>query len=162
MKNSSWNDLIDLIDGKKIDYNPVGFIIDSPWIPGWYGISNIDYYSSDELWLKSNLKANERFPGIWFMPGFWAEYGMCTEPSAFGSRMVFSEDSLPYAERIMTDISQADSLPRPDVRYDGMLPFIISRLRNNCDKIRQAGCEIRFAVSADRLILPAFSSGQLN
>ncbi len=159
MKNSSWNDLIDLIDGKKIDYNPVGFIIDSPWIPGWYGISNIDYYSSDELWLKSNLKANERFPGIWFMPGFWAEYGMCTEPSAFGSRMVFSEDSLPYAERIMTDISQADSLPRPDVRYDGMLPFIISRLRNNCDKIRQAGCEIRFAVSRGPFNIASFLLG---
>ena len=63
MRNSSWNDLVALIDGKKLNYQPVGFIIDSPWIPGWYGISNIDFYSSDELWLKSNLKAVNSFPG---------------------------------------------------------------------------------------------------
>ena len=159
MKNSSWDDLIDLINGRKIDYNPIGFIIDSPWIPGWSGISNIDYYSSDELWLRSNLMVNERFPGIWFMPGFWAEYGMCTEPSAFGSRMVFSEGSLPYAERIMTDISQADSLPHPDVRYDGMLPFVISRLRNSYDKIREIGYDIRFAVSRGPFNIASFLLG---
>lgn len=58
MRNSSWNDLVALIDGKKLNYRPVGFIIDSPWIPGWYGISVINYYSSDELWLKSNVKTD--------------------------------------------------------------------------------------------------------
>jgi len=97
MRNSSWEDLINLIDGKKLNYQPVGFIIDSPWIPGWYGISNIDYYSSDEQWLKSNLKAINSFPEVWFLPSFWSEYGMCTEPSAFGSRMIFLEKSLPHA-----------------------------------------------------------------
>ena len=95
MRNVCWNDLKSLIDGKDIGYQPVGFIIDSPWIPGWYGISNIDYYSSDEQWLRSNLKAISSFPEVWFMPSFWSEYGMCTEPSAFGSRMVFLENSLP-------------------------------------------------------------------
>jgi len=30
MRNSSWNDLVALIDGKKLNYQPVGFIIDSP------------------------------------------------------------------------------------------------------------------------------------
>jgi uroporphyrinogen decarboxylase len=88
MRNSSWNDLLVLIDGKKLNYQPVGFIVDSPWIPGWYGIPVIDYYTSDEQWLKSNLKAIDTFPDVWFMPGFWSEYGMCTEPSAFGSRMI--------------------------------------------------------------------------
>jgi len=24
-----------------------------------------------------------------FLPGFWSEYGMCTEPSAFGARCSF-------------------------------------------------------------------------
>ena len=89
MRNSAWNDLVALIEGRKLDYQPAGFIIDSPWIPGWYGISKIDYYSSDDLWFRSNLKAVNSFPDVWFMPGFWSEYGMCTEPSAFGSRMIF-------------------------------------------------------------------------
>ncbi len=111
----------------------MGFIIDSPWIPGWYGISKIDYYSSDELWFRSNLKAVNAFPDVWFIPGFWSEYGMCTEPSAFGSRMIFPENNLPHAEKIIKGIEEADTLPIPNVKTDGLLPFMISRLRNNQD-----------------------------
>lgn len=159
MRNSSWDDLISLIDGKDLDYQPVGFIIDSPWIPGWYGISKIDYYSSDELWLKSNLKAVSSFPDIWFMPGFWSEYGMCTEPSAFGSRMVFTEDSLPHAERLLADISDVDRLPQPNVRTDGLLPFMINRLRTNERKINEADHQVRFAVARGPLNIASFLTG---
>jgi hypothetical protein len=82
MRNSHWNDLTAMLEGKNIGYQPTGFIIDSPWIPGWYGISTVDFYASDELWMKSNLKVVNTFPEAWFLPSFWSEYGMCTEPSA--------------------------------------------------------------------------------
>jgi uroporphyrinogen-III decarboxylase len=159
MRNSSWNDLIALIEGKQLNYQPVGFIIDSPWIPDWYGISKIDFYSSDDLWLKSNLKAMNTFPEVWFMPGFWSEYGMCTEPSAFGSRMIFLENNLPYAERIITDISEIDRLPQPNVRTDGLLPFMISRLRNNEKAINRADHQVRFAVARGPLNIASFLMG---
>jgi len=159
MRNSSWDDLIALIDGKKLGYQPVGFIIDSPWIPGWYGISKIDYYSSDELWLKSNLKAANSFPDVWFMPGFWSEYGMCTEPSAFGSRMIFTGDALPHAERILADISDAERLPQPNVRTDGLLPFIINRLRINENAILDADHQVRFAVARGPFNIASFLMG---
>ncbi len=159
MQDSCWNDLIGLLDGKNPAYGPVGFIIDSPWIPGWYGISLLDYYSCDELWLKSNLAAVERFPEVWFLPGFWPEYGMCTEPSAFGARMIFTGKSLPHAEKIISDISDAGSLPRPDVRTDGLLPFVINRLKN-CDKaISNAGHQVRFAVSRGPFNIASFLLG---
>jgi uroporphyrinogen decarboxylase len=159
MRNSSWDDLIRLIDGKKLNYQPTGFIIDSPWIPGWYGISIIDYYSSDELWLKSNLKAVNSFPEVWFMPGFWSEYGMCSEPSAFGSRMIFLEENLPHAERILSGTGGADSLPQPNVRTDGLLPFMISRLKNNEKAIKDADHQIRFAVARGPLNISSFLMG---
>lgn len=159
MRNSSWNDLLSLIDGKNIGYQPVGFIIDSPWIPGWYGISNIDYYSSDELWLKSNLKAVNSFPDIWFLPSFWSEYGMCTEPSAFGSRMVFLEKNLPHAEKMISGIEEARSLPQPNVKTDGLLPFIINRLKNSREEILKADHQIRFAVSRGPLNIASFLMG---
>ena len=39
MTNEQWNTLFDTVHGIK-PRNPVtGFIIDSPWIPGWAGIS---------------------------------------------------------------------------------------------------------------------------
>lgn len=159
MRNSSWNDLVALIDGKKLDYRPAGFIIDSPWIPGWYGISKLDYYTSDTLWLESNLAVVRRFPELWFMPGFWPEYGMCTEPSAFGSRMVFTEKNLPHAGRIISDISEVDRLPQPEVRTDGMLPFVINRLKK-CEKaIRDADHQVRFAVSRGPFNIAGFLMG---
>jgi len=159
MRNAFWNDLTAMIDGKKLSYQPVGFIIDSPWIPGWYGISNIDFYSSDELWMKSNLKAVNTFPDTWFLPSFWSEYGMCTEPSAFGSRMVFLEKNLPHAEKILSGIEAVDSLPQPNVKTDGLLPFMISRLRNNQEAIIKADHKIRFAVARGPLNIASFLMG---
>jgi len=159
MRNSSWNDLITLIDGKGLNYNPVGFIIDSPWIPGWYGISKIDYYSSDLHWLNSNLKAINTFPDVWFMPSFWSEYGMCTEPSAFGSRMVFLEKSLPHANKVLKGIEGAEYLPQPNVKTDGLLPFMISRLKNNQDAMIKADHQIRFAIARGPLNIASFLMG---
>jgi len=159
MHNSSWDDLIRLIDGKKLNYQPVGFIIDSPWIPGWYGISTIDYYSSDELWLKSNFKAVNTFPEAWFLPGFWSEYGMCTEPSAFGSKMIFFEKGFPHAEKLLKNLEDAESLPQPNVKTDGMLPFMINRLRNNQKAIDDTGHQIRFAVARGPLNIASFLMG---
>lgn len=159
MRNSSWNDLVNMIDGKKLSYQPVGFIVDSPWIPGWYGISNIDFYSSDEHWLKSNLKVVNTFPDVWFMPGFWSEYGMCTEPSAFGSRMIFLENSLPHAEKVLSGIEEVASLPQPNVKTDGLLPFMISRLKNNQDAIINADHQVRFAIARGPLNIASFLMG---
>jgi len=159
MRNSSWDDLIRLTEGKKLGYQPVGFIIDSPWIPGWYGISTIDYYASDELWLKANLSAINTFPDIWFLPSFWSEYGMCTEPSAFGSRMVFSPDSLPHAAKVADSIEASLALPDPDVKTDGLLPFMISRLRNNQNAINEAGHQVRFAVARGPMNIASFLMG---
>jgi uroporphyrinogen decarboxylase len=159
MRNAFWNDLVSMIDGKKLNYQPTGFIIDSPWIPGWYGVSNIDFYASDDIWLKSNLKAVNQFPDVWFLPSFWSEYGMCTEPSAFGSRMIFLQNSLPHAERILSGIEAADSLPQPNVKTDGMLPFMISRLRNNQKAINEADHQIRFAIARGPLNIATFLMG---
>lgn len=159
MRNSSWEDLLEMVDGKKLSYQPTGFIIDSPWIPGWYGISTIDYYSSDELWLKSNLKAINTFPDTWFMPSFWSEYGMCTEPSAFGARMIFLPASLPHAEKVISGIEGADSLHQPNVKSDGLLPFMISRLKRNEKAIHDADHQVRFAIARGPMNIASFLMG---
>jgi uroporphyrinogen decarboxylase len=159
MTDKSWTDLISLIKGEKLTYPPVGFIIDSPWIPGWYGISNIQFYASDEHWLRSNLKAIDLFPDAWFLPGFWSEYGMCTEPSAFGARMIWLEKNLPHAEKTMKGIEDLPGLPKPNVRTDGLLPFVISRLKENEESIKKAGHEVRFAISRGPLNIATFLMG---
>ena len=76
MTDKQWQDLLDVIKGKILDSLPVGFIIDCPWLPNWYGRSILDYFSNDEVWLDANLKAINEFPDIMFLPGFWSEFGM--------------------------------------------------------------------------------------
>ena len=95
MTDKQWIDLIAIVNGEKKQPLPIGFIIDCPWLPNWYGINILDYFTNDELWLKANLKVIDTFPEVMFLPGFWSEYGMCTEPSAFGAKCVFWKNEFP-------------------------------------------------------------------
>lgn len=42
MTIKQWERLINIIDGTGNNEPVTGFIVDSPWIPGWYGISALD------------------------------------------------------------------------------------------------------------------------
>ncbi len=159
MTDKQWSDMKAFINGEKLDYDPVGFIIDSPWLPGWNNISTIEYYASDKLWWETNLRAVNTFPDTWFIPGFWSEYGMCTEPSAFGARLVWSETSLPHAGKVIHSIDDVDNLVRPDVQTDGLLPFIIQRLKTFEGQITDTGHRIRFAVTRGPLNIASFLMG---
>lgn len=159
MTEKEWNGLIDVINGKTPSAPPVGFIIDSPWLPGWYGVSTLEYYTSDETWWDANIKAIETFPDVWFLPGFWSEYGMCTEPSAFGARMVWYEKNLPHAEKIIHSASDINSLPQPNVKTDGLLPFMINRLKKFEPKMNQEGHQVKFAVARGPLNIASFLMG---
>lgn len=159
MNNQQWNDLLKVIHGEKPEKPPIGFIIDSPWIPGWAGISILQYYCSDRHWMDSNRKAIELFPDAMFLPGFWSEYGMCSEPSAFGAKQIWHETNLPHANRTIHDISDIANMVKPNPKTDGLLPFIIQRLENNQDEIRRMGHEIKFAVARGPLNIASFLMG---
>jgi len=159
MTNTQWDDLLAVVQGRNTTKKDIGFIIDSPWLPGWAGISTLDYYSSDEIWLKTNLQAIELFPEITFLPGFWSEYGMCTEPSAFGARSVWYTENLPHAEKVIHSSDDIDRLPQPNVTCDGLLPFIINRLKLMQPKINEQGHVIKFAVTRGPLNIATFLMG---
>jgi uroporphyrinogen decarboxylase len=138
---------------------PVGFIIDSPWLPNWYGIRILDYFSNDELWLNANLKAIGEFPDVMFLPGFWSEFGMCTEPSAFGVRCIFPPNEFPHAHKLLHSGDDVDSLPSPNPKMDGLLPFVLNRLKLAQPAIEAAGHRIRFAVARGPLNIASYLMG---
>ena len=138
---------------------PVGFIIDSPWLPNWYGVDILDYFSNDQLWIDANLKAMEVFPDVMFLPGFWSEYGMCTEPSAFGARCTFPQGEFPHAHKCIHSVEDIDSLPEPNPKIDGLLPFVLNRLKLARHTIEGAGHKIRFAVARGPLNVASFLMG---
>ncbi|MHC4574683.1 MAG: uroporphyrinogen decarboxylase family protein, partial [Planctomycetota bacterium] len=159
MTGEQWEKLVAVIQGQPFDPLPVGFIIDSPWLPGWAGVSTLDYFSSDEIWFEANLKAVRAFPDCIFLPGFWAEFGMCTEPSAFGCKCSWPRNDLPHPAEILTDIKDVHSLSRPDPGTDGLLPFVLNRLKLNQARIERAGHLIKFAVSRGPLNIASFLLG---
>ncbi len=159
MNDKQWKVLLDVVAGRAVNPLPVGFIIDSPWLPGWVGILTLDYFTNDELWLRANLKAVEAFPDVLFLPGFWSEYGMCTEPSAFGSGCTWHENELPYAQKIIQQIEDIDRLTVPDCRKQGLGPFVLNRLKLSRKKIEKAGHAIRFAVARGPLNIATFLMG---
>jgi len=159
MKHEHWNNLLAVINGETVSPLPVGFIIDSPWLPGWAGISALDYYSSEQMWYEANLKAVEQFGDIIFLPGFWSEFGMCTEPSAFGAKCSWQLNEMPYAEKILADIKSAGSLSKPNPKNDGLLPFTLNRLKHYQGQIEQQGRSIKFAVSRGPQNIASFLAG---
>ena len=156
MTPEQWDRLLTVIDGEAVEPVPVGFVIDSPWLPGWAGISTLDYFSSECKWFEANLKAVRQFPDVMFLPGFWAEFGMCTEPSAFGAKCTWQENELPFADKIITDIAQVNDLAGANPKTDGLPPFVLNRLKHYQGKIEQAGHAIKFAVSRGPLNIASF------
>ncbi len=159
MTPKQWDILLDVVNGKAVEPLPIGFIIDSPWLPGWAGITTMDYYSSPQMWLDTNFKAVNTFPDVMFLPGFWSEYGMCTEPSAFGSKCSWDTTELPFAHPIITDIGKAESIAKPDPAKDGLLPFTLLRLKQMQKQIESKGHTIKFAISRGPLNIASFISG---
>jgi len=159
MTDKQWDILTNVINGEKVESLPVGFIIDSPWLPNWYGISILDYYSNDNLWFDANMKAIKEFPETIFLPGFWSEYGMCTEPSAFGAKCSFPTNAFPNAEKVIRSTEEIGDLEIPDPLKDGLLPFLLNRLKLAQPKIEDAGHKIKFSVSRGPLNIAGFLMG---
>jgi uroporphyrinogen decarboxylase len=159
MTSEQWEKLLAVLAGEVFDPLPVGFIIDSPWLPGWAGLATLDYYWSDEKWLAANFQAIREFPEAMFLPGFWSEFGMCTEPSAFGAKCRWAEHELPFAEKIVRSVADLAAVEKPDPRTDGLLPFVMRRLQLQRAAIEEAGHSIRFAVSRGPLNIATFLMG---
>jgi uroporphyrinogen decarboxylase len=147
------------VRGETLRPLPTAFIIDSPWLPNWAGHSILDYFTSERAFLDDNLKAMGTFPETIFVPGFWSEYGMCTEPSAFGSVSIWGEDEFPFAKKVLLSPAEVERLEKPDPRKHGLLPFAIKRLQHLQPEIEQAGHKIRFAVARGPLNIASFLMG---
>jgi uroporphyrinogen-III decarboxylase len=159
MHDQHWDQLVSVIRGEVVRPLPTGFIIDSPWLPNWAGHTILDYFTDDRVFLEDNFKAIDTFPDTIFLPGFWSEYGMCTEPSAFGSVAVWEENEFPFTKKVIQSIEDIDSLEVPNPRKNGLLPFVIKRLEHLQPEIERRGHKIRFAVARGPLNIASFLMG---
>jgi uroporphyrinogen-III decarboxylase len=159
MTDPQWQTLLRLIRGEPLDPLPVGLVIDSPWLPNWAGFSILDYFTSEHTWLEANLHVCREFPEMLFLPGFWSEFGMCTEPAAFGCKCVWYENAFPSVERMMSDYADIARLKKPNCRTDGLGPLVLKRLEHCRPAMEQAGHRVRFAVARGPLNIASYLLG---
>lgn len=123
-----WQDFMTAARGGRPERVPVALIVDSPWLPGFAGMNTLDFFLDTRAWLDVYLKLLARFPEVAFLPGFWVEYGMANEPSAFGARVVWRPDQPPGIRHLELPPEQWHALPRPDPETEGLLPLVLRRL----------------------------------
>jgi len=138
---------------------PVALIVDSPWIPGYVGVSHLAYYLDPEVWFQANLKIVREFQDIILFPSWWVEYGMATEPSAYGCRTHFWADRTPDLSPCLPNLDDVSSLPRIDPAADGLMAFALQRYRMHTPRILDAGYTIPVVASRGPLCLAGFVRG---
>lgn len=159
MTDRQWENLLRIIDGQLFEPLPVGFLADGPWFTGINNIGLLDYFTDNRLWLEANLNAVQRFPDVLWIPGFWVEFGMISNPPSFGAKCIWPDDGFPTCETVLRDCADIPRLQQPNVRTDGLLPFIIRRLEQSRSAIEEAGHRIRFATSHGPLTIAAYLLG---
>jgi len=154
-----WKTLLDVVDGKSFDRPPVALIVDSPWLPNYAGTTHLDYYLHPDLWLKINLQLKQDYPNIIFLPSFWVEYGMATEPSALGSLVRWSLDDIPTVKKHITSPEEISRLRVPNPEKDGLMPLVLHRYQYFQQKLAGTKNEIKIVAARGPLTIASFVYG---
>jgi uroporphyrinogen-III decarboxylase len=138
---------------------PVAAIMDSPWIPGYLGISHLDYFLDPDLWFESNLKLAREFPEVILFPSWWMEYGMAIEPSAIGNRIHFWPDKTPDQTPTLLRLEDVDSMSPVNAYADGLMPFALRRYEMHKQRIFDAGYTLPVVAARGPLCIASFLRG---
>jgi len=137
MNTTSWDRFLTAAHLGVPDQVPVALIVDSPWLPGYAGIDTRDYFLFPDQWLQINLDLLQRFPDAVWIPGFWVEYGMAIEPSAFGCKVRFHSDRPPSIEALVSDLAFWAQVAPINPADNGLMPLAL-RLYQQMDQRLQA------------------------
>lgn len=138
---------------------PVGFIVDSPWLPGYVGIDTRDYFLFPDKWLEVNMGLLERFPDSVWIPGFWVEYGMVVEPSAFGVKLHFHPDSPPSMEPMVTDLAFWSGVKPANPQEDGLMPLVLRLYKVMDERLQAEGLGIKMVCARGPMTTAAWLVG---
>ena len=153
MTLDQWNILKKCARCEDITQIPTGLIIDSPWLPGYAGISTLDYFTDVNKWFDINMKVVNEYPEVIFIPGFWVEYGMAAEPSGYGCLVNFFEGQTPTVQHIANNCKDAIQFNSPNPEKDGLMPLILNIYKNVEKKVNDNGHRIKIVAARGPLTL---------
>jgi len=138
---------------------PVAPIVDSPWLPGWAGINTLDYFLYPEKWLEINKSLLTRFPDAVWIPGFWVEFGMAAEPSAFGSKIYFYQDRPPAIDALSGDIDFWLNQKPINPLTDGFMPLVLRLYKQMDSRLSAEGIPIRMVAARGPMTVTSWLMG---
>jgi uroporphyrinogen-III decarboxylase len=141
------------------DQIPVALIVDSPWLPGYVGIDTRDYFLFPEKWLEINLGLCERFPDAVWIPGFWVEYGMAAEPSAFGVKLRFHPDRPPSIEPLVTDLAFWANVKPANPQEDGLMPLVLRLYEVMDERLQAEGLGVKMVCARGPMTVASWLAG---
>lgn len=162
MNVQKWELFKRAVRGEQFAAPPVALIVDSPWIPGYLCISTLDYMTVPEVWLDANLHIEHEFPNVIFLPGFWAEIGMCAEPSGFGCKLSLYADRTPVAHPMLGGIEELDRISPPNPLTDGLMPMLLNFYRRLKPRINDAGHVVKMVAARGPLTAASHLMGVSN
>lgn len=157
--NPNWERFLTAAHLGQPDQVPVALIVDSPWLPDFAGIDTRDYFLFPEKWLQINLELLKRFPDVVWIPGFWVEFGMAAEPSAFGCRMRFYPNRPPSIEPLVKDLAFWQKVEPINPAEDGLMPLAL-RLYQQMDlRLQTEGLGIHMVAARGPLTTTSWLTG---
>jgi uroporphyrinogen-III decarboxylase len=159
MRQEQWSVFKNAAKRRVKSVVPLSLIVDSPWMPGYLGLTHHDYYFDPEVWFCANLRLVEEFPDIIMFPSWWVELGMAIEPSAIGARINFWLDKPPNLHPLLQRLEEVDQLPEVDPTTDGLMAMALQRYRSMKARIKAAGYTIPVVAARGPLCTAAFLRG---
>jgi uroporphyrinogen decarboxylase len=154
-----WERFARVAHGGQADRVPIALIVDSPWLPGYAGIDTLDYFLQPDEWLRINLGLLKRFPDVAWIPGFWVEYGMAAEPSAFGARIVWHHNQPPSIEPLHGGLAALAGVEAPDPRRHGLMPLILQLYADAERRLIPEGINIKMVAARGPLAIASWLLG---
>jgi uroporphyrinogen-III decarboxylase len=158
---TSWKRFKQAVQLNEPDQVPVGLIVDSPWLPGYAGIDTRDYFLFPDQWLEINLGLLDRFPDAVWIPGFWVEYGMAAEPSAFGAKLHFHPDSPPSIEPLVTDLAFWADVKPVNPQEDGLMPLVLRLYEVMDQRLKAEGLGVRMVCARGPMTVASWLTGMI-
>jgi uroporphyrinogen decarboxylase len=138
---------------------PMALVVDSPWIPGYLGISHLDYYLDPDVWFQANLRLAREFPDVIFIPSWWVEYGMAAEPSVLGAKVKFWPGNTPSVCPSIHRLDDLDAFAEYEVDTDAFAALTLHRIRMQMPRIRDLGHIAPLVTARGPLCTAAFVRG---
>jgi uroporphyrinogen decarboxylase len=148
-----------LVRNRSKDQAMAALIIDSPWLPGYLGVSTLDFYFDPKVWMDAHDKALEDLPGVAFVPGTWVELGMAAEPSGFGVPTQWSNASPPSVRPYPGGLSLLVEAETPDPEKDGLMPAILRQYERMKAPLTEKGMAPRMAAARGPLAVASHLTG---